>query len=104
MAEEEKQFQIDHAKFAAKSALSWTQMRKGNSGRGGQDGRGGRGGGQHREGGRDKTRDAPRPIALSKSQTRGKCNTKLDGGPDMGVRRAGVPTITPAKKVKADES
>ena len=104
MAEEEKQFQIDHAKFAAKSALSWTQMRKGNSGRGGRDGRGGRGGGQHREGGRDKTRDAPRPIALSKSQTRGKRNTELDGGPDVGVRGAGVPTITPAKKVKADES
>ena len=67
--EEEKQFQIDRANFAAKSALSRTQMRKGNSRQGGRGGRGGRGGGRHGEGGRDNTRDAPRPIALSESQT-----------------------------------
>ena len=109
MTEEEKQFQIDHAHFAAKLALSWTQLRKGNSGRGGRGcwgGRGGREGWQHKEGGWDKTRDAPGPIVLSESQMGGKrkCDTEPDGGPDVGVHGAGVPTIAPAKKVKADES
>ena len=59
----------------------------------------------HGEGGRDKTRDAPGPIALSESQTgeKRKRDTEPDGGPDVGVREAGVLTIAPAKRVKADE-
>ena len=100
---------MDRAHFAAKLALSWTQLCKGNLERGGRGcwgGRGGRGGQRHREGGRDKTRDAPGPIALGESQMGGKrkCDTEPDGGPDVRVHGAGVPTIAPAKKVKADES
>jgi len=112
--EEEKQFQIDRANFAAKSALSRSQIRKG-SGRGGRGGgRGGRGGrGSGRQGGggdRDKTKDkakhVPPPIALSESQMgeKRKREVEPDGGPDVGVRGTGVPTVAASKKVKADES
>ncbi|KAG8215113.1 hypothetical protein J3R82DRAFT_8564 [Butyriboletus roseoflavus] len=107
--EEEKRFQIDRANFAAKSALSRSQMRKGSSGRGGRGGFGGRGGGRHAGRGdrKDKTKfDAPQPITPSESQTgeKRKRAVEPDGGPDIGVRGAGVPTIMAAKKVKADES
>ena len=33
-----------------------------------------------------------------------KCDTEPDGGPDVRVHGASVPTIAPAKKVEADES
>ncbi|KAF8124376.1 hypothetical protein EV363DRAFT_1354325 [Boletus edulis] len=107
--EEEKQFQIDRANFAAKSALSRTQMRKGSSGRGGRGGRGSRGGGRQGGGDRKKTKekikDAPQSIATSESQTgeKRKRDIEPDGGPDVGVRGTGVPTIAAAKKVRADD-
>ena len=46
------------------------------------------------------------PIALGESQMGGKhkYDTEPDGGPDVSVHGAGMPTITPAKKVKANES
>lgn len=109
--EEEKQFQIDRANFAAKSALSRSQMRKGSSGRGGRGGgRSGRGGGRHGGGDREKTRDkakgAPKLVTPSESQTgeKRKRAVEPDGGPDVGVRGGGVPTIAASKKAKADES
>lgn len=85
-------------------------MRKGSSGRGGRGGRSGRGGGRHGGGDRDKTkaktRDAPQAIASSESQMgeKRKRDIEPDGGPDVGVRGAGVPAIAAAKRVKADES
>jgi len=108
--EEEKQFQIDRANFAAKSALSRTQTRKGGPGRGGRGGRGNRGGGRQGGGDRRKTKekikDAPQSIATSESLTgeKRKRDIEPDGGPDVGVRGIGVPTIAAAKKVRADDS
>ena len=111
--EEEKQFQIDRANFAAKSALSRSQMRKGSGGRGGRGsrgGRGGRGGGRQRDGDREKAKgkgkDAPPPIAPSESQAGEKRKRAIepDGAPDAGIRGEGVPAIVASKKAKADES
>ena len=46
------------------------------------------------------------PIVLGESQMEGKhkYDTEPDGGPDVSVHGAGMPTIMPAKKVKANES
>ncbi|KIK92873.1 hypothetical protein PAXRUDRAFT_12982 [Paxillus rubicundulus Ve08.2h10] len=117
--EEEKKFQIDRANFAAKSALSRSQMRKSNPSRGGRGGRGGgRGAGRGGRGGRggargggrnggDRERAKEAPKSLSGEVPGGEKRKRAiepDGGPDVGTRGAGVPTIALTKKAKTDES
>ncbi|KAF9235425.1 hypothetical protein BU15DRAFT_89588 [Melanogaster broomeanus] len=97
--EEEKQFQIDRANFAARSALSRSHLRAGSSSRGGR-GRG-RGGGR---GGRGGGRGGGRRGAKNREGEKRKRAVEPDGGPDAGTRGAGVPTIAVAKKAKTDES
>ncbi|KAG0694602.1 hypothetical protein DFH29DRAFT_311889 [Suillus ampliporus] len=115
--EEEKQFQIDRANFAARSALSRSQDRKGGSSRGGRGGgrggRGGRGGGRGGRGGRgggrgggrsgEKNKDSQStPKSEEQSGEKRKRAVEPDGGPDTGVRGQAVPTIAPSKKAKTD--
>ncbi|KAI6017863.1 hypothetical protein EDC04DRAFT_470939 [Pisolithus marmoratus] len=117
--EEERAFQVDRANFAARSALSRSQLRNGSSSRGGRGGgrgvgrgggrggrRGGRGGDGHRDKFKPKDKDASpsKPAGEEQSGEKRKRAVEPDGGPDVGVRGANVPTITVAKKVKTDES
>ncbi|KAL4077429.1 hypothetical protein J3A83DRAFT_4087792 [Scleroderma citrinum] len=110
--EEERAFQIDRADFAARSALSRSQIRKGPSSRGGRGGGRGRGRGRGR-GGRPTGRSGETDKVKSnkgKSTDEEQAGEKRkraiepDGGPDVGVRGATVPTIMTTKKVKTDES
>lgn len=109
--EEEKQFQIDRANFAARSALSRSQDRKGGSSRGGRGGgrggrgargggRGGRGGG--RGGGRSGEKSQSAVTSEEQSGEKRKRAVEPDGGPDTGVRGQAIPTIAPSKKAKTD--
>lgn len=111
--EEEKKFQIDRANFAARSALSRSQDRKGGASRGGRGrggGRGGRGGRGGSRGGRGGGRGGGRngeksqPAATSEEQIGEKRKRAIepDGGPDTGVRGQAIPTIAPSKKAKTD--
>ncbi|KAJ8581102.1 hypothetical protein M405DRAFT_833096 [Rhizopogon salebrosus TDB-379] len=109
--EEEKQFQIDRANFAARSALARSQDRTGSSrggrggGRGGR-GRGGRGGSRGgrggRGGGRNGEKDKSGKAPEEQSGEKRKRAVEPDGGPDTGVRGQAVPTIAPSKKAKTD--
>jgi lupus La protein len=113
--EDEKQFQIDRANFAARSALSRSQDRSGSSrggrggGRGGRGGRGGarggrgRGRGGGRSGGdRNGERDKDGKASEEQSGEKRKRAVEPDGGPDTGVRGQAIPTIAPSKKAKTD--
>lgn len=109
---------MERAKFAARSALGYSQNGKAGSSRGGRGGRGGNRGGRGgrgggRGGGRDRSdrKDKGHKPAPSASATTGeeqhgekrKRAVEPDGGPDVGVRGTDAPPmIQTAKKVKTD--
>lgn len=111
--EDEKAFQITRAGFAARSALSRSQVRKGSSSRGGRGGgRGGRGvRGGHRLTGKIGTKehkfnekDVSKPAGDEQVGEKRKRAVEPDGGPDVGVRGVVVPTVVVSKKPKTGES
>lgn len=115
LEEEERSFQIDRAGFAARSAFSRAQIRKGPSFRGGRGGgrgrgrgRGGRSTGRSGETGKSKfnssEQDASKHIGEEQAGEKRKRAIEPDGGPDVGTRGATVPTIAATKKAKTDES
>lgn len=83
---------------------------RGGSGRGG--GRGGSKGGDRREGRRSPKKDDTSPgdktaeVNGEKTEAgeKRKRAVEPDGGPDAGVRGAGVPVIQSSKKTKTDEA
>lgn len=113
--EEERAFQINRAAFAARSALSRSQIRKGPSSRGGRGGgrgrgrgRGGRPTGGSRETDKAKSnggeQDGRKRASEDQAGEKRKRAVEPDGGPDVGIRGTTVPTISATKKAKTDES
>jgi len=113
--EEERAFQIDRAAFAARSALSRSQIRKGPSSRGGRGGgrgrgrgRGGRPTGGSRETDKAKSnggeQDGSKRASEDQAGEKRKRAVEPDGGPDVGIRGTTVPTISATKKAKTNES
>ncbi|PPR02286.1 hypothetical protein CVT24_011624 [Panaeolus cyanescens] len=117
--EEEKQFEIERAQAAARTALQFggKDSGRGRSGRGsarGRGGRGGRGGGRggRGRGGRNGGGDRNREAKAKENDTNGdeatgekrKRAVEPDGGPDVGIRgNAAPPTLQSIKRVKTNE-
>ena len=102
--DEEHEFQVNRANFAASRVISISNSKSNRGGRGG--GRGGRGGG--RSGGKDwrkkgKSADEKSPGGEQTGEKR-KRDVEPDGGPDVGVRGASVPLVrSTSKKAKTEE-
>lgn len=127
MAEtEEKGFLVERAQTAARRVMFAIQRSKGgrDSGRGGKTGGrgrgGGRGGGRNDRGdrakgkkGKDKPDSSAQNGKSESTESDGKDETQAgekrkrvvepDGGPHMGTRGVGVPTIISSKKSKMGE-
>ncbi|KLO15596.1 hypothetical protein SCHPADRAFT_902232 [Schizopora paradoxa] len=121
--EDEKQFLIERAKFAAKRAYESTVGSSG--GRGGRGGRGGKFGGRGQGGGRGRGRgrggggrgghrdakpsngtDSAKAEDAGSEQAgeKRKRTIEPDGSSDVGTRNAKVPVIQATKKAKTDEA
>lgn len=102
--DEEHEFQVNRANFAASRVISISNSKSNRGGRGG--GRGGRGGG--RSGGKDwrkkgKSADEKSPGGEQTGEKR-KRGVEPDGGPYVGVRGATVPLVrSTSKKAKTEE-
>ena len=101
---EERQFQIERANFAARSALSRSQSHKSSASHGGRGGyRPKRSNGSgHSKGSTEKT-----TTTTNDEESAGEKRKRAiepDGGPDVGVRGQGVPLIKTIKKTKTENS
>ena len=109
LEDEEKAFLTERAQNAAKRAFGATLPGKNTRGRGGA--RGGRGGGGHRNAPR--SNEVKSDSASGKEKSAGtesqagekrKRAVEPDGGPDTGIRGAGIPAIMSAKRSKTEAS
>lgn len=104
--DEEHEFQINRADFAASRIISMSNSKSSRGGRGG--GRGGRGGrGSGRGGGRgpkQKAQPTNEKVPGDKQAGKRKRGVEPDGDPHTGVRDAAVPLVrTTSKKAKTDD-
>lgn len=109
LEDEEHEFQINRANFAASRVISNSNSKSIRGGRGGRrGGRGGRGGhGGGRGGGRDskqKNRSTDKKTPDEQAGEKRKRVVEPDGDPNTGVRGATVPMVrSTSKKAKTDE-
>jgi len=108
--DEEHEFQVNRANFAASRVISISNSKSNRGGRGGgRGGRGGRGGGRGgRGGGRGpKQKEQPADKKIGGDEQAGekrKRDVEPDGGPQTGVRGATIPMVrSTSKKAKTDE-
>ena len=109
--EEEKAFLILLAQNSARRVMMIASRNSAKAGSG--KGRGGKG--NFRSGGRDNKKPAPKDFNKSSKPSNGtttdpaagekrKRAVEPDGGPDVGIRGATIPTVASSKKAKTEES